>query len=208
MADHERREDELLVPAPRDDDQTPNDNAPNDNRNDDIENDNTRNDDYDTRAVYDTQPSSAPEETTGEHGADRSREPYTLPADDSVPPAPPYPTAVENTAAETTAAETTAVESTAVGTERGSGQEFGDGAYASGQIADRWRDVQAGFVDDPRAAVERADDLLEDLLRDVTRQAGEMRESWKSQQDTEQLRLALREYRSVMERLMAFSERK
>lgn len=203
MADRERREDELLVPAPRDDENAPNDNTPNDNtpndnasndiRNDDVENDNTRNDDtrddYDTRAVYDTQPSAAPVEATEEHEADQRREPYTLPADDSVPPAPPYPTAVE--------------------TARGGGQEFEDGAYASGgQIADRWRDVQAGFVDDPRAAVERADDLLEELLQDVTRQAGEMRESWKSQQDTEQLRLALREYRSVMERLMAFSERK
>ncbi|MFD9945505.1 hypothetical protein ACFWYW_49205 [Nonomuraea sp. NPDC059023] len=188
MADHERREDELLVPAPRDDDNAPNDNAPNDITNDDTRNDDTR-DGYDTRAVYDTQPSAAPVEATEEHEADRSREPYTLPADDSVPPAPPYPTAVD--------------------TARASGQEFGDGAYAGGgQIADRWRDVQAGFVDDPRAAVERADDLLEELLQDVTRQAGEMRESWKSQQDTEQLRLALREYRSVMERLMAFSERK
>ncbi|MFI9551996.1 hypothetical protein [Nonomuraea endophytica] len=198
MADHERREDELLVPAPRDDNtesnDIKNDDARNDDaRNNDIENDNTRNDDtrndYDTRAVYDTQPSATPVEATPEHEADQTREPYTLPADDSVPPAPPYPTAVE--------------------TARGSGQEFGDGAYTSGgEIADRWRDVQAGFVDDPRAAVERADDLLEELLRDVTRQAGEMREGWKSQQDTEQLRLALREYRSVMERLMAFSERK
>ncbi|MFI6531693.1 hypothetical protein ACIBHY_04545 [Nonomuraea sp. NPDC050547] len=196
MADHDRREDELLVPAPRDDDNAPDSNAPDDIRNDDTEHGNTRNDDYDTRAVYDTQPSSAPVEApveapvdvTEEHEADQRREPYTLPADDSVPPAPPYPTAVE--------------------TARGSGQEFGDGAYTSGRLADRWRDVQSGFVDDPRAAVERADDLLEELLQDVTRQAGEMRESWKSQQDTEQLRLALREYRSVMERLMAFAERK
>ncbi|MBB5077479.1 hypothetical protein [Nonomuraea endophytica] len=208
MADHDRREDELLVPAPRDDDKASNDIHNDDIKNDhtttndiandhtgtdDIANDHTRTDDtrddYDTRAVYDTQPSASPVEATPEHEADRTREPYTLPADDRVPPAPPYPTAVE--------------------TAPGSGQEFGDGAYTGGgEIADRWRDVQAGFVDDPRAAVERADDLLEELLRDVTRQAGEMRESWKSQQDTEQLRLALREYRSVMERLMAFSERK
>ncbi|MFI6289962.1 hypothetical protein ACIBEJ_00165 [Nonomuraea sp. NPDC050790] len=204
MADHERREDELLVPAPRDDEtknetrddeirneEIRNDEARNDEiRNDELRNDEARNDelrndeardDYATSAVYDTQPDAA-------HTA-HTREPYAMPADDSVPPAPPYPEAVE--------------------TARGSGQDVGDGAYMSGdQMADRWRDVQAGFVDDPRAAVERADDLLEELLQEVTRKTGEMRESWKSQQDTEQLRLALRDYRSVMERLMAFAERK
>ncbi|WP_157245121.1 hypothetical protein [Nonomuraea typhae] len=83
-----------------------------------------------------------------------------------------------------------------------------DGESLRPAADDRWRDVQAGFVDDPRAAVERADDLLKDLLQEVTRQTGEMRERWTSENDTEQLRLALREYRSAMEHLMAFSERR
>ncbi|MFI6502773.1 hypothetical protein [Nonomuraea typhae] len=86
--------------------------------------------------------------------------------------------------------------------------ESPDGESHRPAAGDRWRDVQAGFVDDPRAAVERADDLLKDLLQEVTRQTGEMRERWTSENDTEQLRLALREYRSAMEHLMAFSERR
>lgn len=76
----------------------------------------------------------------------------------------------------------------------------------------RWRDLQASFVDDPGQAVHRADDLVEEVVEaltsSLTTRTGELRERWKSADggDTEQLRLALRDYRGVLERLLALSE--
>jgi hypothetical protein len=76
----------------------------------------------------------------------------------------------------------------------------------------RWRDLQASFVDDPGQAVHRADDLVEEVVEALTSslaaRTGELRERWKSADggDTEQLRLALRDYRGVLERLLALSE--
>jgi hypothetical protein len=75
----------------------------------------------------------------------------------------------------------------------------------------RWRDLQASFVDDPGQAVHRADDLVEEVVEaltsSLTARTGELRERWKSADggDTEQLRLALRDYRGVLERLLALS---
>ncbi|MFI7446725.1 hypothetical protein ACIBQX_04435 [Nonomuraea sp. NPDC049714] len=76
----------------------------------------------------------------------------------------------------------------------------------------RWRDLQASFVDDPGQAVHRADELVEEVVEaltgSLTARTGELRERWKSADggDTEQLRLALRDYRGVLERLLALSE--
>ncbi len=75
----------------------------------------------------------------------------------------------------------------------------------------RWRDLQAAFVDDPSEAVQRADGLVEEVVEALTSalttRTGELREKWKGADggDTEQLRLALREYRGVLERLLALS---
>ncbi|GIH95099.1 hypothetical protein ACFFMN_17445 [Planobispora siamensis] len=72
----------------------------------------------------------------------------------------------------------------------------------------RWQEVQAGFVDDPRDAVERADSLLEEVTSSVRRaleaRATELQGHWKDveQNDTEQLRTALRDYRSTLEELL------
>ncbi|MEU7002711.1 hypothetical protein [Nonomuraea sp. NPDC046570] len=82
------------------------------------------------------------------------------------------------------------------------------------QVHSRWRDVQAAFVDDPREAVERADGLLDEIVTAVTAtlaaRTAELRESWqdKERHDTERLRLALREYRNVLEGLLELSDRK
>lgn len=75
----------------------------------------------------------------------------------------------------------------------------------------RWRDLQAGFVDDPGDAVKRADGLVgevvESLTSALTRRTSELRGRWQGagETDTEQLRQALREYRGVLERLLAVS---
>ncbi|MFE6621301.1 hypothetical protein ACFZBP_34640 [Streptomyces sp. NPDC008086] len=67
----------------------------------------------------------------------------------------------------------------------------------------------AGFVDGPRAAVEEADRLVEDLVGRVSDAMAQrrrtLRTSWQAadeQADTEQLRLALRDYRELAERLL------
>jgi hypothetical protein len=79
------------------------------------------------------------------------------------------------------------------------------------RVQDRWRDVQASFVDDPGEAVQRADALLgevvESLTSSLTSRTDALRDRWKDAgaPDTEQLRLALRDYRNVLERLLALS---
>ncbi|WP_078916783.1 hypothetical protein [Streptomyces viridochromogenes] len=67
----------------------------------------------------------------------------------------------------------------------------------------------SGFVDGPRAAVEEADQVLEELTarftEAVTQRRRTLRGTWQSadeQADTEQLRLALRDYRELAERLL------
>ncbi|MBN6053920.1 hypothetical protein JYK22_18410 [Nonomuraea sp. RK-328] len=79
------------------------------------------------------------------------------------------------------------------------------------EVQARWRELQAGFVDDPGDAVQRADGLVgevvEALTSALTSRTGELRQRWSGSDDndTEQLRLALREYRTVLERLLALS---
>ncbi|MFJ8078541.1 hypothetical protein ACIQ7Q_32585 [Streptomyces sp. NPDC096176] len=74
------------------------------------------------------------------------------------------------------------------------------------QLAQRLQHAMTGFVDAPRRAVEEAADVLEDTgdrltaaLADCRRSLGE---GWRHEDDTEELRLALRGYREVTERLL------
>ncbi|MEV5754552.1 hypothetical protein AB0L00_42660 [Actinoallomurus sp. NPDC052308] len=69
----------------------------------------------------------------------------------------------------------------------------------------RWREVKAGFVDDPRASVERAGTLCEEAVTALTtaledQQRG-LRERWNGDADTERLRTALRAYGDLLGRL-------
>lgn len=74
---------------------------------------------------------------------------------------------------------------------------------------DRWREVQARFIDDPRAAVQDGDGLVTELMASLTDRFGEQKsaleERWSSggQPETEQLRRALQDYRSFFERLLS-----
>ncbi|WP_433442319.1 hypothetical protein [Nonomuraea sp. CA-141351] len=79
------------------------------------------------------------------------------------------------------------------------------------QVQARWRDLQTAFVDDPGEAVRRADGLVgevvESLTSSLTSRTDALRARWKDADasDTEQLRLALRDYRSVLESLLTLS---
>ncbi|WP_372347402.1 hypothetical protein [Streptomyces sp. KL116D] len=75
------------------------------------------------------------------------------------------------------------------------------------ELSGRLRHAVTGFVDEPRAAVEEADHVLEDLTARLAETlAGRrrtLRTSWQdATEDTEQLRLALRDYRETAEKLL------
>jgi hypothetical protein len=75
----------------------------------------------------------------------------------------------------------------------------------------RLQHAVTGFVDEPRSAVEEADHVLEEVAarftEAVTKRRATLHGSWESKgsdgsEDTEQLRLALRDYRELAERLL------
>jgi hypothetical protein len=91
----------------------------------------------------------------------------------------------------------------------GGGETVIESGAADGFHA-RWRDVQFGFVDDPRAAVRQADELADEVVRSFTDALGAHKQAledrWRSQRDappdTERLRLIVRAYREFVDRLL------
>jgi hypothetical protein len=73
----------------------------------------------------------------------------------------------------------------------------------------KWDAIQGGFVDDPRRAVEQADTLVAGTMKRLAEIFAEERNKLESQWDkgeevsTEDLRLALRRYRSFFSRLLS-----
>ncbi|MDT0571272.1 hypothetical protein RM704_28065 [Streptomyces sp. DSM 3412] len=99
----------------------------------------------------------------------------------------------------------------------------GDGSRSAGspllshdesdKLTLRMQHAVGGFVDGPRSAVEEADHVLEEVTARftdaMTRRRRTLRNSWETTADdratatdTEQLRLALRDYRELTERLL------
>ena len=81
---------------------------------------------------------------------------------------------------------------------------------ATTDLRDRWTDVQAGFVDEPRSSVEAADRLVAEVMQRLAdsfateREALEQQWSRGDDASTEDLRVALRRYRSFFDRLLSF----
>ena len=77
------------------------------------------------------------------------------------------------------------------------------------ELKTRWTDVQAQFVDDPREAVKAADALVDEVIRDLSALFADERSGleahWSRDEEvsTEDLRQALRRYRSFFERLLS-----
>jgi len=73
----------------------------------------------------------------------------------------------------------------------------------------RWREIQIGFVDEPRESVAKADALVADLMQRLAASFSEERQRLESQWDqgddvsTEDLRVALTRYRSFFDRLLS-----
>jgi hypothetical protein len=84
--------------------------------------------------------------------------------------------------------------------------------FAGGEAAGyrtQWDAIQTGFVDEPRKAVQEADALVSLVIRRLSETFGDERASLERQWgkgdeiSTEDLRLALRRYRSFFERLLS-----
>ena len=77
------------------------------------------------------------------------------------------------------------------------------------ELRTRWQEIQTGFVDEPRQAVERADQLVAQLMQQLAQGFSDQRNNLERQWDqaekisTEDLRIALRRYRSFFERLLS-----
>jgi len=76
------------------------------------------------------------------------------------------------------------------------------------RLRGEWESVQAAFVDDPRAAVQRANALVSEVVQNLTEsfttaQSG-LEQQWSQGEDvsTEDLRQALHRYRSFFDRLL------
>ena len=81
-------------------------------------------------------------------------------------------------------------------------------AAAVGKFRDQWVAVQGQFVDEPRQAVEQADHLVAELMQRLAAQFSETRADlerrWDGQDNvsTEELRIAMTQYRAFFERLL------
>jgi len=77
------------------------------------------------------------------------------------------------------------------------------------QLRNHWTDIQAGFVDEPRQAVERADSLVAEAMKRLADTFAKERSQLEAQWDrggdvsTEDLRQALQRYRSFFSRLLS-----
>jgi hypothetical protein len=94
----------------------------------------------------------------------------------------------------------------------GTGQDPRDPLAGDGEnerFVARWQEIQAGFVDEPRRAVQDADALVVDLMDRLARVLAEERARLESSPgagegvSTEDLRQGLQRYRSLFERLLA-----
>lgn len=76
----------------------------------------------------------------------------------------------------------------------------------------RWSDIQARFVDDPRDSVEDADELVAHVIKSIAETFAEERafleDQWNrgDEVSTEDLRIAMKRYRSFFNRLLSLEK--
>src|SRR5689334_5272584 len=79
---------------------------------------------------------------------------------------------------------------------------------AAEKFRTRWLAIQSKFVDDPRDSVKQADELVTDVIQDITNsfadRRGAMEKVWNGggNTSTEDLRVTLQRYRTFFERLL------
>jgi hypothetical protein len=95
---------------------------------------------------------------------------------------------------------------TRLGTVEPPAQLWPEGTVRS--LQERWRDVQLRFVDDPPAAADDAERLLKETVDSFTAAVASHQaelDSWRRADgaDTERMRIVVRRYRSLFDRLLA-----
>lgn len=75
-------------------------------------------------------------------------------------------------------------------------------------LNERWTAIQADFVDNPRQAVEQADQLVASAIEQMTEgfraEKSQLESRWnKEEASTEDLRVSLQHYRALFDRLLA-----
>jgi hypothetical protein len=79
----------------------------------------------------------------------------------------------------------------------------------TGTFRSRWDTIQTGFVDEPRQSVEQADSLVAEVMQRLAEvfadERAKLEEQWSRGDNvsTEDLRIALRRYRSFFDRLLS-----
>lgn len=79
----------------------------------------------------------------------------------------------------------------------------------AGDFRSRWDAVQIGFVDEPRQAVREANELVAQVMKSLAESFSAERTKFEGQLEqkdsasTENLRVALRRYRSFFQRLLS-----
>jgi polyhydroxyalkanoate synthesis regulator phasin len=74
---------------------------------------------------------------------------------------------------------------------------------------ERWQEIQASFVDEPRTSVQEADRLVVEVIQELQSSFTSERETLEAQWqrgddvETEDLRVAFQRYRSFFDRLLA-----
>jgi hypothetical protein len=165
--------------------------------------------DVDERDQQEDQHPTGYEPPVADADADRSEEPAAEPVEITPTPVPaadppagtPVPEGLPeppSPAATDTAAEATAAPEAAQGSPLGS--------LDVAAIRNRFIDIQAGFVDEPRQAVEEASRFVDDLVQQVADALRQQRGQLAGPEgSTEDLRLALRAYRQFVDRLLGLA---
>jgi hypothetical protein len=82
-------------------------------------------------------------------------------------------------------------------------------SHETGEFRSRWNTIQTSFVDEPRKTVEQADELVAEIMQRLAQSFSDQRSNLERQWEradevsTEDLRLALRRYRSFFDRLLS-----
>jgi hypothetical protein len=82
-------------------------------------------------------------------------------------------------------------------------------ADETGDFRSHWNAIQTGFVDEPRRAVEQADELVAQIMQRLAQSFSDQRTNLETQWEhsdkvsTEELRVAFRRYRSFFDRLLS-----
>jgi len=96
---------------------------------------------------------------------------------------------------------------------QGVARDEGPGPLLAGDLVQdlrgRWDQVQTAFVDEPRAAVQQADELVAQAMKHIaesfSNERNRLEQQWDRGDDvnTEDLRQALRKYRAFFQRLLS-----